>query len=144
MITSNFCVIGCKEICVDGVVFGFLTSAGDIDIDKTSKFVDMAKPLYTTFHRAFDMCRQPPLEALQDIAACNIDCLLSSGRSPSCANAESLQCLSMLVRAKSGVTIMAGGGSRKFLTKFSGTERDARRNFVIGHVFGANFDAESN
>ena len=73
----------CKEIGVAGVVFGFLCANGDIDMDKTQKFVDIAKPLYTTFHRAFDMCRQPPLQALQDIANCGINCLLTSGRTAS-------------------------------------------------------------
>jgi copper homeostasis protein len=69
----------CKEIGVDGVVIGFLTKEGDIDVDRTEEIIELARPLSVTFHRAFDMCRDPyvALEVLIDLG---IDRILTSGQ----------------------------------------------------------------
>src|SRR5689334_12898863 len=48
-----------KQLGADGVVIGCLTPDGDIDRKHTSELTDLARPLNVTFHRAFDMCRDP-------------------------------------------------------------------------------------
>jgi copper homeostasis protein len=45
----------CKQLGVDGVVFGMLLPSGAIDADRTREFLLRAHPLLVTFHRAFDM-----------------------------------------------------------------------------------------
>lgn len=58
----------CKRIGVDGVVIGVLRDTGDVDVDRTKQLVELAKPMNVTFHRAFDMVRDP-YKALEDIIA---------------------------------------------------------------------------
>ena len=64
------------------VVFGFLTPNGDIDIEKTRIAVETADGMDTTFHRAFDECRNPK-EALEQVIDCGCSKLLTSGCMPS-------------------------------------------------------------
>ena len=49
----------CKQLGVHGVVFGCLTSEGDIDVPLMRRLIEAAKPLSVTCHRAFDVCRDP-------------------------------------------------------------------------------------
>lgn len=46
-----------KQCGVAGVVFGLLTSAGDIDIGNTERLLRAAGPLDVTFHKAIDHAR---------------------------------------------------------------------------------------
>jgi copper homeostasis protein len=48
-------VLMAKQLGADGIVFGILDLDADVDIEKTRHLVDLARPLATTFHRAFDM-----------------------------------------------------------------------------------------
>ncbi len=67
-----------KRLGADGVVFGLLNRDGTVDIERTRKLVDLARPLAVTFHRAFDMT--PDLfQALEDICKAGVDRLLTSG-----------------------------------------------------------------
>jgi len=52
---------------VTGVVLGILTPEGCVDVEKISRLAGLAAPLEVTFHRAFDMTRDPQ-EALRTIA----------------------------------------------------------------------------
>src|SRR5690606_817340 len=45
----------CKSIGVEGVVIGFLTADGEVDVDITRRILEHTKGFETTFHRAFDM-----------------------------------------------------------------------------------------
>ena len=49
----------CRELGVDGVVFGCLTAEGDIDLAANEYLMSHAKGMSMTFHRAFDRCREP-------------------------------------------------------------------------------------
>ena len=49
----------CKELGVDGVVFGCLNSDGTINTDAMQKLMAASEGLSVTFHRAFDVCKDP-------------------------------------------------------------------------------------
>lgn len=66
---------------VTGVVFGMLNPNGTIDIERTRELIDLAGPLQVTFHRAFDMTRDP-FEALDALLACGVHRILTSGQAP--------------------------------------------------------------
>lgn len=68
----------CRRIGVNGVVCGALTSDGNIDKDACRRMAYMAGDLHKTFHRAFDMCRDPR-HAVRDIIDLGFDRILTSG-----------------------------------------------------------------
>ena len=63
---------------VDGVVIGALTSDGDIDMTTCRRLIETAGDCSVTFHRAFDLCRNPQ-KALEDIISLGCDRILTSG-----------------------------------------------------------------
>jgi len=68
----------------------------------------MARPLSVTFHRAFDMSRDP-IESLDNLVALGVDRVLTSGQGASVI--EGLPVVSQLVRrADTRIAVMAGGG----------------------------------
>jgi copper homeostasis protein CutC len=69
----------CRNIGVDGVVIGCLTADGDVDIPAMKRLLDAAKGMDVTFHRAFDMCRNPR-KALEDIISLGCNRILTSGQ----------------------------------------------------------------
>lgn len=71
----------CKELGADGVVFGCLTKDGGVDMDANRRLMQCAEGMSVTFHRAFDMCRNPQ-KALEDIIALGFDRILTSGQQP--------------------------------------------------------------
>ncbi len=91
----------------DGVVIGALTPDGDVDMPLTRRMIEAAGDMSITFHRAFDLCRNP-LEALEAIAELGCHRLLTSGQAQTAVEGENL--LRSLVAMRSGVIIMAGGG----------------------------------
>ncbi len=62
----------------DGVVFGCLTVDGDIDLPFMRELMDASQGMSVTFHRAFDMCRNPR-QALEEIIASGCERILTSG-----------------------------------------------------------------
>jgi len=97
-----------KRLGADGVVFGILTLDAEIDKDRTSELIERARPLDTTFHRAFDLTRDP-YRAMEDLIDLGIDRLLTSGQKASAA--EGVKLIGELAQAARGrITIMAGGG----------------------------------
>lgn len=102
----------------DGVVIGALTSDGDVDTTMCAKWISVVRehereldsdsPVGITFHRAFDVCRQP-MQALEEIIALGCNRLLTSGQAPSAL--EGIPMLARLVRASAGrLCILAGAG----------------------------------
>jgi copper homeostasis protein len=68
-----------KDLGADGVVFGLLDPNGTIDLKATAELVEIARPLQVTFHRAFDVTRDPT-EALETLIDLGVDRVLTSGR----------------------------------------------------------------
>ncbi|MFA9436904.1 MAG: copper homeostasis protein CutC [Candidatus Bathyarchaeota archaeon] len=101
-------VIMCKELGIDGVVIGFLTPRGEIDVDKTTEIVRLARPMSVTFHRAFDMCKDP-YWALEELIHVGIDRVLTSGQKNMAP--EGIDLIAELVKkAGDRVIIMPGAG----------------------------------
>ncbi|MDB5240134.1 MAG: copper homeostasis protein CutC [Spirosoma sp.] len=97
-----------KQMSVAGVVFGLLQANGTVDEGRTSQLVELAYPLPVTFHRAFDMTRNPT-EALEAVIRTGAVRILTSGQQPT---AElGLPVLRQLVQQAGGrIEIMAGAG----------------------------------
>lgn len=97
-----------RQLGADGVVFGCLTAEGDIDLTTTRQLIDLARPLNVTFHRAFDMCRDPR-RSLEELVSLGVDRVLTSGQEASCL--EGLDLLADLQRQAAGrIIVMPGGG----------------------------------
>jgi copper homeostasis protein CutC len=94
----------------DGFVFGFLDSAGAVDVAATTKLVDAVAPLPWTFHRAVDnaACTDAAWLTVADLPG--LDAVLSAG-SPRGVEAGME---ALLRRAASHASLMlAGGGLRR-------------------------------
>ena len=111
-------IVMALEEGADGIVIGALTKDGDLDVPMCSKWIAVAKeylaiqaenrPLGITFHRAFDVCRNP-MQALEEIIAMGCNRLLTSGQEPSAV--KGLPMLKKLVEASAGrLCILAGAG----------------------------------
>ena len=97
-----------KAAGADGVVFGCLRADGTIDIERNRQLKEAAGNLSTTFHRAFDVCRDP-FTALEEIIALGFDRILTSGQEASAPQGAAL--LAELVRRADGrIIIMPGCG----------------------------------
>lgn len=98
----------CKQLGVDGVVIGLLTAEGDIDIERTRQLVDLARPMNVTFHRAFDMCKDPFL-ALEQLIKLGVNRILTSGQEPTVFEGLELIC-ELIKKAGDRIIIMPGCG----------------------------------
>lgn len=97
-----------KSLGVNGVVLGILLADGQIDIERTSELIEIARPLDVTFHRAFDMTVDP-YPALDDLIALGVDTLLTSGQLPTAE--QGLPLIADLVKQANGrIKIMPGSG----------------------------------
>ena len=95
---------------VAGVVIGILDDRNRVDTRRTAEFVRLAGGTPVTFHKAFDVIDELS-PALEDLIACGITRVLTSGGKPTAA--EGIDALSMLVEQSRGrIEIMAGGKVR--------------------------------
>jgi len=98
----------CGACGVDGIVLGLLESDGNIDVGRTSKLIEIARPMSVTFHRAFDMCKDP-FKGLEDVINAGADRLLTSGHMNKAE--EGLELISQLIlQAGERIIIMPGSG----------------------------------
>ena len=103
-------IAACKKLGVDGVVIGLLTADGDIDVARAKALVELAAPMPVTFHRAFDVARDP-FKALEDIIAAGCNRLLTSGKEASAPEGAAL--ISRLREAAGErLVVMPGAGVR--------------------------------
>ena len=116
-----------KEILsyTDAIVCGALTADGDIDITTTRRLIDACEGKPFTFHRAFDVCRNP-LKALDELAALHCTRVLTSGQAPTAETG--IPALKEYVKHVEGrMTILPGGGvtplnAKKILAETGATE----------------------
>jgi copper homeostasis protein len=98
----------CGEAGANGVVLGLLTQDGSIDIERTSKLIEYSRPMKVTFHRAFDMCKDP-VKGLEDIILTGAERVLTSGQEYDISEGSVL--IGRLVKqADNRINVMPGGG----------------------------------
>lgn len=99
-----------KVIGVDRFVFGALTNTQDIDEKKCTEVIRRAHPIPVTFHRAFDVCRDPQ-KSIVSIIEIGFSRLLTSGQESSADNAKAIQVIKELVMDFGDkIDIMPGAG----------------------------------
>jgi copper homeostasis protein len=96
-----------RELGADGVALGALTPEGDVDVERTRALIEAARPMRVTFHRAFDLTRDPR-RAIEALEALGVDRVLTSGAAPTAV--AGIPMLAWLVRRGRAPTILAGGG----------------------------------
>jgi copper homeostasis protein len=101
-------VLMAKQLGADGVVFGLLDLDGTVDVPRTRQLVELARPLKTTYHRAFDMSADLR-RSLELVVETGADRILTSGGAPTAVDgAETLRSLVELTKGR--VIVMACGG----------------------------------
>lgn len=101
-------IVAARQCGADGVVIGALTAEGDVDVQVCNRLIKAAEGMSITFHRAFDMCRNPFL-ALEDIISLGCHRILTSGQAASAYTGITL--IKQLVEAAQGrISIMPGCG----------------------------------
>ncbi|HLW10375.1 MAG TPA: copper homeostasis protein CutC [Fermentimonas sp.] len=100
------------KLGVDGVVFGCLTADGAVDMDRNRELMEAAKGMSVTFHRAFDMCKDP-FESLERIIDLGCERILTSGQQPKAEQGVSL-IKDLIDKADSRIIIMPGSGVNKY------------------------------
>lgn len=97
-----------RKLGAAGVVIGALMPDGSIDEEATRCMMDEAEGLSVTFHRAFDVCREPE-EALEKIISLGCHRLLTSGQAPTAE--QGIPMLKKLIEQADGrIIIMPGAG----------------------------------
>lgn len=95
----------------DGIVIGALTPERDVDIKNTRRLVAASGNKPVTFHRAFDICREP-MTALEQIIGLGCRRILTSGQQPTAEHGIALL-RQLQERAGERLIILPGGGVNK-------------------------------
>ena len=98
----------CRQMGVDGVVFGCLNADGTFDLEKNRYLIECSRGMSVTCHRAFDRAVNPE-QALEDVIALGFDRILTSGQQPKAV--QGIDLLARLNRQADGrIILMAGSG----------------------------------
>jgi len=121
-----------KRLGVDGAVVGALAANGRVDVERTRELIASARPMSVTFHRAFDMARDP-FEALETLIELGVDRILTSGQEESAV--AGLDLLKELVaRAGERVIVMPAGNIHERNVERIARETGASELHVTGFV----------
>ncbi len=97
-----------KSCGAAGVVFGILNADAEIDIERCTELVNLAKPMQSTFHRAFDRVMSSG-SALEDVIKTGAHRVLTSGLDEKAVNGKKT-IKNLVGQANGRIAIMAGGG----------------------------------
>ncbi|MCF0159854.1 MAG: copper homeostasis protein CutC [Bacteroidaceae bacterium] len=126
------------ECGVDGVVIGALTPDGDVDVEVCRRLVEAARGVKNiTFHRAFDMCRNPE-SALEQVIALGCNRLLTSGLAPT-AETGIPMLRRLVLQADGRLSVMPGcgvgtGNARRILDESGAREIHASARGLVPSV----------
>lgn len=97
----------CKTIGVHGVVIGALTNHGRIDLELMKQFIELARPMRITFHKAIDVTKNilKEYKKLQDLGVDYV--LTSGGKETAMEGAENINKMVSLAQGK--LTVIAAG-----------------------------------
>jgi copper homeostasis protein len=101
-------VDGAKKLGMNGIVLGILNSDRQIDVIRTRELVELAQPLPTTFHRAFDECADL-LRALEEVTRTGAARILTSGGAATALEGSAVLA-SLVANAQSRIVILPGAG----------------------------------
>ncbi len=96
----------------DGIVFGILDGAGEIDIERCRQLVKIAAGRQAVFHRAFDVVPNPKI-ALEQLIDLGVTRVLTSGQEESAYNGAPL-IRDLIEQAAGRIEILPGGGIDRF------------------------------
>jgi copper homeostasis protein len=97
-----------RELGVRGAVIGAITTDGEVDATLVATLRDDASGMQLTFHRAFDVCRDPHA-ALEALVELGVDRVLTSGQANTAWDGRAL-IAELVTQAAGRIEIMAGGG----------------------------------
>lgn len=97
----------CRELGVDGVVIGILREDGSVDMERNAALIREAGDMSVTFHRAFDVTRDP-FRALEDIIELGCQRILTSGQEATVLEGADM-IREIIARASGRIIIMPGG-----------------------------------
>jgi copper homeostasis protein len=92
----------------DGLVFGILSSKGEIDVERSRRMKTIAKDKQTVFHRAFDVTPEP-FKALDKLIDLGITRVLTSGQQRSVPEGVDL-IRELREYAQGRIEVLPGGG----------------------------------
>lgn len=98
----------CVALGCDGVVLGALDAEGRVDTARCRTLIAAAGKLGVTFHRAYDLSRDPA-QALEDIVALGCERILTSGTQASAPDGAAL-IRELVVQAAGRLVVMPGAG----------------------------------
>ncbi len=97
-----------KEEGANAIVFGILDQNGEIDIVRSKKLIEVARPLPVTFHRAIDMSNDA-IRSMKKLIDLGVDRVLTSGLEPTVM--EGIITLKEMIKvAKDDIIVMPGCG----------------------------------
>ncbi|RAN81693.1 copper homeostasis protein CutC [Bacillus sp. SRB_336] len=98
----------CAALGCDGVVLGVLDANGEVDMPRCRALIGAAGTMGVTFHRAFDLTRDP-LSSLGDLIQLGCERVLTSGARASAPEGAAL--IRQLVELAAGrIVVMPGAG----------------------------------
>lgn len=97
----------CKSLGAKGVVLGILTADKKIDFKTLAEFMELAKPMEVTFHKAIDELEDPTL-VIDDLINLGVKRILSSGTKPTALEGKDML-NKMIEKVGDRLTIVVAG-----------------------------------
>ncbi len=98
----------CAGLGCDGVVTGVLDASGEVDLPLCRSLVAAAGNMGVTFHRAFDLVRDPA-QALEDLVDLGCERVLTSGGKAAALDGAA-QIRALVTQAALRIVVMPGAG----------------------------------